>query len=146
MMHMKIKNIYYLFWVDAIISYKKYNPEKLNWKRFIFLFISFINGINLWIILIWLKYFKIIIVPEFTVNIFPGKTLNNSLTFILIFVFPFIVLNYFLIFYKDRYKKIIAKYPMPKKKFAFIYLIAVIWLAFLSAILYGVLTGTIFPK
>ena len=144
-MHMKLKFIYYSFWVDVILNYKKHHKEKINWKQMLF-FVSTINGINLWIILVWLKYFEIIIVPQFNINIFPGETLNGFLHFFLVFVSPFIVLNYFLIFHKDRYKKIIAKYPLQRKRFAFIYLIAIIWLAFFSAILYGVLTGTIFPK
>jgi len=136
---MKLKNIYLLFWVDAIVSYKKRNPEVLNWKRNILFFNSIINGINLWIIFLWLKYFKIIIIPEFTIAIFPGETLNRFLHFSVVFVFPFILLNYFFVFYKDRYKKIIAKYSEPKKRYAFIYVISIIWLGALSAILYRVL-------
>jgi len=136
---MKFKNIYFLFWVDAIVSYKKRNPEVLNWKRNILFFNSLINGINLWIIFLWLKYFKIIIITEFTIAIFPGETLNRFLHFSIVFIFPFILLNYFFIFYKDRYKKIIAKYPEPKKKYVFIYVISIIWLGVLSAIFYGVL-------
>src|ERR1035437_3869263 len=115
---MRLKNIYYLFWVNAIVSYKKRNPEELNWKRNILLFNSLINGINLWIILLWLKYFKIIIIPEFSITIFPGETLNRFLHFSIVFVFPFILLNYFFVFYKDRYKKIISKYPEPNKRYA----------------------------
>jgi len=74
-------------------------------------------------------------------DIFPGSVLNKVISFIVEFILPFGVVNYFLIFHKDRYKKIIEKYNDNKIMYARIYSISMIILALVSAILYGILTA-----
>lgn len=142
---MRHTNIYYIIWSDTILSYKKHHQDRIDWKLLLFL-MSSVNGINLWIVLVWLKYLKILSIPALEFDFFSGYTLDSSLSFAIQFVLPFIIINYSLVFYKKRYLKIVEKYPNPKKKYSFIYMMAVIWIALFSAILYGFLTGTIFPK
>ncbi len=56
------------------------------------------------------------------------------------FALPFGLLNYFLIFYNNRYEKITRKYKNVKTRYAPIYSFTVAILAFVTAILYGILT------
>lgn len=135
-----MKNIYYLVWADSILSIKKYHPQKTNWKITVFILNTLINALSLWIILIWLKYFKVFIITPFRLDIFPGTLIDGFLAFTIEFALPFGILNYFLIFYNDRYKKIITKDPSPPEKIAFIYSSIVALGAFVSAIIYGILS------
>ncbi|KAF0233018.1 MAG: hypothetical protein FD181_3822 [Prolixibacteraceae bacterium] len=136
----KMKNIYYLFWVDSILSIKRYHPEKTDWKISVFLLNTWINALNLWIIFIWLKFFNILNFSLLSINVFPGTMLNKFIAFSIIFAFPIGVLNYFFIFHKNRFKQLIEKYPTPPKKCAFIYSTIVALAAFVTAIIYGALS------
>jgi len=62
-------NLYYLIWADSIQSICKYQPNKKDWKISIFFIITIMYSFNLWIIVIWLKYFKILILPPFNIDI-----------------------------------------------------------------------------
>lgn len=135
-----MRNIYYLIWADSILSIKKYHPQKTDWKITVFILNTWINALSLWIILIWLKYFNVLIIPPFRIDIFAGTLIDGFLTFTIEFALPFGILNYFLIFYKERYKQIIEKYPSPPSKIAFIYSSSVALAAFISAILFGTLS------
>ena len=44
------------------------------------------------------------------VGIFSARPLNGFISVIITFFIPFVLLNYLLIFNKDRYKKLIEKY------------------------------------
>ena len=136
-------NLYYLIWADSIQSIRKYQPNKKDWKISIFFIITTMHSLNLWIVLLWLKYFKILILPPFNIDIFPGNMINGSLSFIIEFASPFILLNYFLVFRNNRYKKIVEKYKNMKFKYCKCYCISMLIGTFLSAILYGILTHTI---
>ena len=129
-----MRNIYYLFWVDSILRFKKFNPNQ-DWKLKVFIMNTWINALNFWTILIWLKFFKIYEIPSFTIDIFPGHLLNSFLGFVIIFALPFAVINYFLIFRNNRYLMLIKKYDTIKTPYALIYCFSIIVLAFLSAML-----------
>lgn len=74
---------------------------------------------------------------------FPGALLDDFFNFTISFAFPFVVLNYFLIIYNNRYEKLIKKYGEQDKRYALIYSMTSVFGAFVVAILYGSLTGTI---
>ncbi len=80
-----MSNMYYKIWADAIIKFRKHNPENRNWKLKILFFISFMNALSIWIILVWLDFFDILKVPLITIDIFPGDNLDKSGAFILEF-------------------------------------------------------------
>lgn len=40
-----MKNLYYLIWSDAIMSIRKFNPNKKDWKIAIFVFITWIHAL-----------------------------------------------------------------------------------------------------
>lgn len=135
-----MRNVYYLIWADSILSFKKYHPKRRDWKITVFLYNTWINALGFWTILLWVKYFNVLNIPQFQIDIFPGTLIDSFIAFTMEFALPFAVLNYFLIFHKNRYKVIIQKYPSPPEKLAFIYSAIVALVAFISAVLYGVLT------
>jgi hypothetical protein len=134
-----MNNPYYILWSDAIQRFKKYNPEK-EWKLRLFIFITGLNGLNLWIVFLWLKYFDIFTIPNYNIDIFPGELLDNFVVFSAQFALPFAILNYFLIFNKNRYEKVLKRYKTIKGSYAPTYTFSVAILAFISAIIYGLLT------
>jgi hypothetical protein len=133
-----MKNYYYLYWVDAISSIKANNHKRRDWKFSLFTYTIICNALNLWVVLLWLKYFNVLSF-KVQINLFPGTILNSAIGFIIYFATPFILLNYFLIFYRDRYKKLIEIYPHRNGKFAMRYIFISVLLGFISMILYGVL-------
>lgn len=137
---LEMKNIYYLIWSDAILSIRKHHPHKSNWKIAIFVFITSMHAFNLWMVLLWLKYFGIFVLPPFNIDVFPGDMIDGFLSFAIEFASPFIILNYFLIFHNNRYEKIVAKYKDVKVRYGVVYSIVMTLGAFFSAILYGILT------
>lgn len=90
-----MKNIYYLIWVDGIVNSNDYKKKDSGWKISLFIIITTCNALNLWAILLWLKFFDIY---SFIIKIdfFPGTILNSAAGFIVQFASPFILLNYFL--------------------------------------------------
>ncbi len=129
-----------MVWSDAILSFRKHHPDKNNWKITLFIFITWMNALNVWILVLWLKYFRVFNMPKFSINIFPGKLLDSFIVFAIEFALPIAILNYFLIFHNNKYKIIIKKYGEIKIKYAQIYSYSMIFGAFISAILYGILT------
>jgi len=134
-----MKNIYYIFWADAIISFRKHHPDRKNWKFTLLFFNSWLHALNWWIVFIWLKHFQILDIPLISVNVFPGTLLDDFLSFTIEFAMPFGILNFFLIFHNNRYDKIIQKYGEIKTRYALIYSFSIAILAFISAVLYGTL-------
>ena len=134
-----MRNPYYLIWVDFITSAKKYHSQRTDWKFHIFVLLTTCNALNLFTIYTWLKYFKVVTYLV-SVEIFPGNILNSSSSFIVQFASPFILLNYFLIFYKKRYKQLINKYQGIKGKPGLIYSLGSVIVGFISTILYGLLS------
>jgi hypothetical protein len=130
-----MKNYFYLYWVDAIVSIKKNSPERRDWKYSLFIYTTTCNALNLWVVLLWLKFFKIISF-KVEINFFPGTILNSAGGFIVYFATPFILINYFLIFYRDRYKKLIEIYPHGNGKFAMGYIFISVILGVISMLLY----------
>ena len=103
-------NPFYLVWSDAIQRVRKSNPRMKDWKWKIFLYMTTVHAFNLWIILLWLKYFNVINVHTLKLDIFPGSILDGFFSFTLFFASPFVLLNYFTIFHRNRYERILKKY------------------------------------
>jgi hypothetical protein len=137
-----MSNIYYVIWSDAICSFRRYHPRDKDWKLKVWVNISTMHSLNFWLLIIWLKYFKIYDLPLLNLNIFPGTVLNDVFSFAIEFMGPFGLLNYFLIFYNDRYEKILPRYKNEKEtKYALVYSLSMIGLSLFTFCLYGLLTG-----
>ncbi len=137
-------NIYYKFWTDAITRFKNHHPNDSDWKAKLLIMNSFINGLNFWVVLLWLKYFKIYDVELLKIDFFPGTILDKAFAFIIEFVLPFLVLNYLLVFHNNRYQSILEKYNNGywTTNYSIIYTMFITIGAFVSAIIYGLLTNT----
>jgi len=134
-----MKNIYYNFWVKVIINAKKNKSEGEVWKFPLFVVITAINSLNLFVLNLCLRILNIDIFSRMNFfNITPGTIMNNVMIFILEYSLPFILLNYFLIFYKNRYVILIEKYPPDNSKFPVIYVIISIVSCFVSLICYSI--------
>ncbi|MEI8201623.1 MAG: hypothetical protein WCH34_01335 [Bacteroidota bacterium] len=132
----KIIKLYYQFWVGAIVNSNQKKKNDPNWKNRVFILYTLVFALNLYSIdsiLILFKFKSYVIL-----NIIPGTKLNSTFSFIVKYGLVFIVLNYFLIFYKNRYEKLILKYkPFSGNSVAFYGAISTI-LAFMLTILVGI--------
>ena len=129
-----------MIWSDAILRFKKHNPNRSDWKLALFSLITWMHALNAWIIFLWLKYFDIYNIPLVDIDLFYGEMLDEFLAFTIVFALPFGLLNYFLIFFNNRYEKITKKYANKKFRYAIVYSLTMTLGAFISAIIYGILT------
>jgi len=129
-----MKNYYYALWIDVILQFKKRNP-KGNWKLTSFFFITVINGLNLLIILLWMKLLNIVQMNAVIEVVKTNSLLKSPIIFYSILCLPFAIVNYFLIFHKDRFEKLIIKYPIPDKRYGGYYVVTIL-LVFLVTALY----------
>ena len=135
-----MRNIYYNFWVKVILNAKKNKSEGEVWKFPLFVVITAINSLNLVVLDLCLRILNIDIFSCLNFfNITPGTIMNNLIIFILEYSLPFILLNYFLIFYKNRYVILIEKYPPDNTKFSIIYVIISLVSYFVSLICYSII-------
>lgn len=108
--------IYYKIWVDCIRKARSQPQNKSNWKLFTMIFMSMAMAINLWFItFVLMVHFKYSI-PFFPlkIGVFQGTRIGSFVNFFVSYLLPFLILNYFLIFYKRKYKKLIKVYPYRK--------------------------------
>ena len=133
-----MKNPYYTWWADSIIRIRHFNPNMNDWKMKVFTLNTLLNSINLAVLVIWLNYLNILKIPILETDVFPGDVLDTVFSYIIQFATPFILLNYFLIFHKNRYEKIIPKYKDKKLNIAFPYAIVSASLFAITVIVYAV--------
>ncbi len=129
-----MKNIYYLILVDAIESTKKNKPGE-NWKLSTFIFITFINSLNVATIFLWLRFLNLYEFKPLELNFFGGTRTNNFIEYCLQFCLPIGVLNYFFIFYNNRYEDLLNKYSGEKNKIAMKYMLGSLAIFMISIIL-----------
>ncbi|MGF7072437.1 hypothetical protein [Mucilaginibacter sp. R-33] len=103
-------SIYYKIWVDAITQERAKKGTDGNWKAFTIIPISLIQGVNLLTFLFILRSFTDIPIL-FTIDLTRDKAINAFIAGLLVFFIPFVILNYLLIFYNDRYNKLMNLYP-----------------------------------
>ncbi len=123
-----MRNIYYSIWVDAIVNIEKNSKHKKDWKFFSMLYMTLLNALNLGVVLMLLSYIFSLKVIWIRFTMLPGTMLNSFASFIIQFAMPFILINYALIFYRNRYKGLIQKYADKKGKLFATYLLSSIGL------------------
>lgn len=110
-------NIYYKIWADAIAFEKNKRGKDLNWKTISLIAMSALQGLNLLAVLIVLRALTHRQMPVLLpVHIFNMTALNSFCAIVLIFFIPFVVLNYLLVFYNNRYEALLKTYPDKKGK------------------------------
>jgi len=108
---MIIRNPYYSLWADAIIYERAKNGKRRNWKYYTLLPISIFMGINYFTIAmligkifgIWIMFFLDVKISKFTV-------INHTISGIITMILPFIIFNYFMVIYRNRYLEIINRH------------------------------------
>ena len=110
-------SIYYKVWVDALVFEKSKRGKDINWKTITIISVSVLQGLNLAVLLYLIRLLTHHKMPVLLpVSIFNMYLLNDFVSIILTFFTPFIILNYLLIFYNNRYITLLKKYPAHKGK------------------------------
>lgn len=103
--------LYYRIWVDAIVKLRSRTQNAGMWKYLAMTLMSIAMAINFIFLMAILQ--RNILKMNFynlEVNFLPGSILNSFFSFFCLFLLPVLLLNYFLIFYKNRYEKLIVRY------------------------------------
>lgn len=108
----KILDIYYKIMVGSIIKNKKLPANRDHWKTNSLTIVSITMGAQFWLLIMLFEIFKVNVFSfyNFNLDIFSGERLDGMLKGTILFFLPFFIINYFLIFWRDRYKIIIKKY------------------------------------
>lgn len=106
-------NLYYKIWVDGLQKLRSMPANKTMWKFYAMAFISMAMAINLMLIIAILE--RNVFRTRFyhlEILFFPGTKINSFLSFFILFLAPCIVINYFLIFWRKRYRTLFTKYTV----------------------------------
>jgi hypothetical protein len=103
---------YYILIADTIYKMKSDSWKKDSFLFYTILFISFAIGFNFFMLSFILHDFNILKIESIQVslNTTGFYFIDSFLSYAVVYLFPFLILNYFLIFHKDKYKEIIIKY------------------------------------
>lgn len=107
----KIKYWYFMMWVDGIIKFRSLPINKDDWKFKTIILVSMAMTLKAMLLdAIIERHITHTNFYNINIDIFPGENLDAFLNAFIIFILPFILINYFFIFRKDRYKFLISKY------------------------------------
>jgi hypothetical protein len=109
--------LYYLIWVDCIIRLKSQPANKDNWQLLSMIFMTVSMAVDF--------LFMIIIIEKYILGFgfydlqIPGlsREVNGPISFVILFVGPPLIMNYFLIFRNRRYEKLVKKYEYKDGRF-----------------------------
>jgi hypothetical protein len=130
-----ILSLYYKIWVDAMVYEKTKHGHLRNWKTYTLLPLSIIQGVNLFTLLIWLSFSGVKFDVFFDFDFLPGTMLDGFLSGFISLFLPFILLNYFLIFYNKQYEKLINEYKYKNGKLYLTYFLVSIGICIIPLIL-----------
>jgi hypothetical protein len=119
--------LYYRIWVDCILRVKSIDANKTDWKYKSMAIMSFAMGFNFIMIMIFLQKNIFGYFYEINFQILTGFQ-NYALTMLILYFLPCILINYLLIFHRDRYLKLIDKYPYRNGKLSLTYFLISIFL------------------
>lgn len=127
-----MKNFYYILWVDAIVNSKPYKNKEPGWKGTSFFLITVTNALNFFVLLLWLDYLDVN-ARKFLFIFESNSILLSALGGFVNFGLPFAIVNYYAIFYRNRYLRLVGKYSSPYKgKFALVYILGSILLVVIT--------------
>ncbi|HNB39774.1 MAG TPA: hypothetical protein PLV97_10890 [Chitinophagales bacterium] len=131
-----MKKLYYTIWVDIIIQARKQPKNKHNWKFLCQLFMSLCMGMNISFILAPIDRYFTFFDYNVPIDLFPGNRIDDMLRFFVMFMLPPLILNYFLIFYEDRYKILIEQYEFHNGQYFLWYMIISLGTPFLYMLIF----------
>ena len=121
-----MNNLYYQIWVDAIVYEKTKHGSMRNWKLFTIIPISVLQGINILTLFLLFNALNLKIKIFLDFDLFPGEMLDSFISGFITLFLPFLILNYLVIFRKERYTQLIKKYTYRKGKLYLIYFLLTI--------------------
>ncbi len=133
--------IFYKIWVDAIIYEQTNFKGRRNWKFYTIIAMTAAQMFYLYTFIFWFDYFfgiNLDFSPD--IDLFPGKMLDNGLSATITYTLPIVIINYFVIFYKQKYKKFIKNYGYKNGKLFLSFLILSYGI-FVLSILVGIYLG-----
>ena len=134
-----ITRMYYTIWSDCIKQIKSVPASKSRWKIYSLTIMSLLMGVNLMFLsTIFQRHILGIYIYHLEINFFSGNTINTILESFILFMLPMMLINYFLIFRKDRYLRFIDKYKFYNGKYFLKYLLASLWIP-IFLLLFGML-------
>lgn len=135
-------NLYYKLWADGIIAALKAKEKNKSlgndWKVTYLMFFSLAQGVNLLTISLYLEMLGVHnnIFIHFT--LFDIQLFNQALSAMTSLFLPYAIFNYFMIFRKERYKKIIKNYEsMNARGFRFVGYFVISFSMFLLPVIIG---------
>lgn len=132
----KMLKLYYEIWVDFI-----YVPSQNNtkyWKFYTMLMFVFCQSIVFMFGIIVFEL-KIINYKFYDLYFIFGNKVPEGLHGFILYALPFIIFNYFMIFYKNRYKQLIVRYEYKKGKYLVNYILISGGIAFIGIFLLFIL-------
>jgi len=120
-----LKKIFYSVWADAINYERLKNGGEGHWKLFTFAYMSIFLSLNilagLSAILFFTGYELTSKLMEQLANFFSSEFLVNFLWSVIMLFVPSVIITYFFVFYKEKYKYILENYEFKNGKLLFIY-------------------------
>jgi hypothetical protein len=119
---------YYSIWVDCITRLRSIETNKDNWQIKSQIAMSIAMTCNFLLIMAILQK-NILKVYFYKINISILSTLeNNTLTLLILFFVPCLIINYLLIFRTKRYDRLIERYPYKNGRLFIIYFLISLFL------------------
>ncbi|WP_345165804.1 hypothetical protein [Nibribacter koreensis] len=125
-----MRNFYYQIWIDGIVKMRSRPQNAGVWKYYMMAFTGMAMALNL---LVFVSILRDQLQTDFydlSIHTPLGEKVNGFLEFFIPYLLPCILLNYGLIFYKDRYKRLLGNYKTYDGKLWAIYFIASLSLPF----------------
>ncbi len=130
-----IRRIYYRIWTDAIRKEKSKPVEGESWKAYSLVPISILMGMNLLTFMYWMKALNKNLPLYFYMDIFNARPLNGFVSVLFTLFFPFVILNYLLVFSNNQYLKFTSIYPAENGKLYRKYIYITLGLLFIPILL-----------
>jgi len=107
--------------VDCIKRARQQPENRHDWKIGTMIFMAVAMSFNLGVVMMVLqKYFFTNYFYKLKFPFFPER-INSAISYLILYIFPCIVLNYLLIFKNQRYKELLEKYPYHNGKLFIVY-------------------------
>ena len=116
--------LFYTIWGDCLNGMKANPKNKYTWKLWAMVSMVFCQIVNFMFLDILVDHYILHLdfYNKIYLNIFNNSGVNMFLNFLILLVLPFLIINYFLIFYKQKYKSIMNKYPYRNGRYFIWYL------------------------
>jgi len=123
-------NLYYMIWVDGIKRMQSVPSNYGQWKLQSMMYMSIAMALNIGMILSIIQLHILgYVFYDIKLHVFSLEKLNSALSFFLMYMAAPLVLNYFLIYRKNRYQILLEKYKYYDGKLALSYLFGTLLLS-----------------